>query len=111
MQTVSATLMAKVQKYGRTTGLTTGKVSGVFATVNVDYRIGIARFVDQIIVTGSSGEFSAPGDSGSLVVTSGSGEKDRQPLGLLFGGSPLTTIISPIDLVLDRFGVTIDGEG
>jgi len=110
VKTVTATLMAKVQKYGRTTGLTTGQVSGIFATVNVDYRIGIARFVDQIIVTGSSGEFSAPGDSGSLVVTNGSGGSDRQPIGLLFGGSSLTTIISPIDFVLDRFGVTIDGE-
>ncbi len=111
IESVTANLMTKVQKYGRTTGLTTGTVSGVFATVNVDYRVGIARFVDQIIITGTSGEFSGPGDSGSLVVTKGSGSADRRPLGLLFGGSRLTTIVSPIDLVLDRFGVTIDGEG
>ena len=110
VKAVTASLMTKVQKYGRTTGLTTGHVSGIYATVNVDYRIGIARFVDQIIVTGSSGEFSAPGDSGSLVVTKGAGSADRRPLGLLFGGSRLTTIISPIDFVLDRFDVTIDGE-
>lgn len=104
-----AQLRMRVQKYGRTTGLTTGRISGIFATVNVDYRVGIGRFEDQIIVSGSSGEFSAPGDSGSLVVTEG-GNDDRRPVGLLFGGSRLTTIISPIDFVLDRFDVEIDGE-
>ncbi len=104
-----ATLMTRVQKYGRTTGLTTGRVSGIFATVNVDYRVGIGRFEDQIIVTGGSGEFSAPGDSGSLVVSEG-GADARRPVGLLFGGSRLTTIISPIDFVLDRFNVEVDGQ-
>ncbi len=104
-----ANLMTRVQKYGRTTGLTTGRVSGIFATVNVDYRVGIGRFEDQIIVTGSAGEFSAPGDSGSLVVAE-SGADARRPVGLLFGGSRLTTIISPIDFVLDRFEVEIDGQ-
>lgn len=108
--TAAANLMMGVQKYGRTTGHTFGSVSGIFATVNVDYRIGVARFVDQIIVTGKSGAFSGPGDSGSLVVTQGKGDKDRVPVGLLFGGSRLTTIISPIDLVLDRFDVEVDGE-
>ncbi len=110
VESATANLMLAVQKYGRTTGHTKGSISGIFATVNVDYRIGVARFVDQIIVTGSSGSFSAPGDSGSLVVTQGKGDADRRPVGLLFGGSRLTTIISPIDLVLDRFDVVIDGE-
>lgn len=109
-QAAVANLMMGVQKYGRTTGHTFGTVSGIFATVNVDYRIGVARFEDQIIVTGSSSSFSGPGDSGSLVVTRGKGSKDRVPVGLLFGGSRLTTIISPIELVLDRFDVEIDGE-
>lgn len=109
-QTADANLTLRVQKYGRTTGLTSGTVSGIFATVNVDYRIGVARFVDQIIISSSSGPFSAPGDSGSLVVTKGKGAKDRRPVGLLFGGSRLTTIVSPIDLVLDRFDVAVDGE-
>lgn len=109
-RTMDATLLASVQKYGRTTGHTTGKISGLFATVNVDYRIGTARFVNQIIVTGSSGEFSAPGDSGSLVVTRGSGGADRRPVGLLFAGSRASTIISPLGPVLDRFDIQIDGE-
>ena len=98
--------MLAVQKYGRTTGHTRGKVTGINAILDVNYRTGRARFVDQIVVTGQG--FSAGGDSGSLIVTDGRGRKDRRPVGLLFAGSPNTTIANPIDLVLDRFGVTVD---
>ena len=105
--TVEAELMLAVQKYGRTTGLTRGKVTGLNAILDVNYRTGRARFVDQIVVTGEG--FSAGGDSGSLIVTDGRGRKDRRPVGLLFAGSPNTTIANPIDLVLDRFGVSVDG--
>ena len=104
--TEEVSLMLAVQKYGRTTGLTRGKVTGVNAILDVNYRTGRARFVDQIVITGQG--FSAGGDSGSLIVTDGRGRKDRRPVGLLFAGSPNTTIANPIDLVLDRFGVTVD---
>jgi len=105
--TIAATLGQKVQKYGRTTGLTTGVVSGINATINVNYNTGTARFVDQILIT--DGRFSQGGDSGSLVVTQSSGRNDRRPVGLLFAGSNTNTIANPIDLVLDRFKVKIDG--
>ena len=107
-KTVTATLGQQVQKYGRTTGLTTGVVSGLNATINVNYNTGTARFVDQVLI--SDGRFSQGGDSGSLVVTRSSGGDDRRPVGLLFAGSNTHTIANPIDLVLDRFGVTIDGS-
>ena len=107
-KTTTATLGQAVQKYGRTTGLTTGLVSGINATINVNYNTGTARFVDQILI--SDGRFSQGGDSGSLVVTQSSGGNDRRPLGLLFAGSNTHTIANPIDLVLDRFGVQIDGS-
>ena len=106
--TTSATLGQAVQKYGRTTGLTTGLVSGINATINVNYNTGTARFVDQILIT--DGRFSQGGDSGSLVVTQSSGRNDRWPVGLLFAGSDTHTIANPIDLVLDRFEVKIDGS-
>jgi hypothetical protein len=64
----------------------------------------IARFTDQLIVT--PGNFSAGGDSGSLVVTN---DGLKQPVGLLFAGSDTQTIVNRIDLVLKRFGVTVDG--
>ncbi len=107
-KTTTATLGQAVQKYGRTTGLTTGVVSGINATINVNYNTGTARFVDQILI--SDGRFSQGGDSGSLVVTRSSGGDDRRPVGLLFAGSNTHTIANPIDLVLDRFDVAIDGS-
>ena len=106
--TTSATLGQTVQKYGRTTGLTTGMVSGINATINVNYNKGTVRFVDQILI--SDGRFSQGGDSGSLVVTQSSGRNDRRPVGLLFAGSNTHTIANPIDFVLERFEVQIDGS-
>ena len=97
-----------VQKYGRTTGHTVGRITGVNATIDVRYRNGTARFEDQIVISGNG--FSAGGDSGSLVVTKGVLLGDRRPVGLLFAGSPTTTLANPIDLVLARFGIGIDGS-
>jgi PKD repeat protein len=101
--TADATLGLSVQKYGRTTGLTEGQVYAINATVDVNYGGGnVARFVGQIIIT--PGSFSAGGDSGSLIVT----QSGNNPVGLLFAGSSTMTVANPIDLVLSRFGVTID---
>ncbi|MBN2181846.1 MAG: fibronectin type III domain-containing protein [Sedimentisphaerales bacterium] len=102
--TAAATWRLKVKKYGRTTGLTNGRVVSTNATVDVGYDTGVARFVGQIVV--SPGTFSAGGDSGSLIVTS----LGNRPVGLLFAGSDAYTIANPIDAVLDTFNVTIDGQ-
>lgn len=104
---MEARLGTKVQKYGRTTGYTHGTVTGINAVIDVSYRGGTARFEDQILISGNG--FSAGGDSGSLIVSEGLLAADRRPVGLLFAGSPTSTIANPIDIVLDRFGVTIDG--
>jgi len=107
----AAVLNQPVKKYGRTTGLTKGRVYAINATVNVGYSSGVARFVGQIIIT--PGSFSAGGDSGSLVVVDGKGRnraEDRRPVGLLFAGSDLYTVANPIDAVLTALGVSIDGE-
>ncbi len=108
--TIAAKLNQQVQKYGRTTGHTQGKVTGINATVNVNYRTGIARFVGQIMIVGTSQQFSTGGDSGSLIVTKGFTFGDRIPVGLLFAGSGTNTIANPIDPVLDRFNVKIEGN-
>jgi hypothetical protein len=105
--TVEAKLGMQVQKYGRTTGHTVGRVTGINATLNVNYRGSTARFTGQIVISGDG--FSTGGDSGSLIVTKGYLFADRRPVALLFAGSPTSTIANPIDLVLDRFGVTVDG--
>lgn len=101
---VSASLPLPVQKYGRTTGLTKGTVTGVNATVMIRYDKGQTRFVQQVIIQSSDGPFSDGGDSGSLIVT----QSGNHPVALLFAGSTSTTIGNPIDLVLGAFGVVID---
>ncbi len=104
---VDAALGEQVQKYGRTSQLTRGKITGINATVNVGYGSGTARFVDQIIVE-SADVFIQGGDSGSLLVT----DPGKNPVGLLFAGNGDGTlaVANHIDLVLARFDVTIDGE-
>jgi hypothetical protein len=80
-----------VQKCGRTTGFTTGKVKAINATIDVNYGGGrVARFGRQIVTTA----MSAGGDSGSLVVN-----RNEQAVGLLFAGSSSATIINNIMLV------------
>lgn len=105
--TMSAAIYQNVQKYGRTTSLTKGTVTGIHATVNVGYSSGTALFVDQIVVSGNKGPFIKAGDSGSLLVT----DPGRNPVGLLFAGnsSGKTAIANPIDAVLSYFNATIDG--
>ena len=109
--TLAPRVNLKVKKYGRTTGLTDGLITAINANVLVGYDSGTALFVNQIII--EPGGFSAGGDSGSLVVAVGKGRTktdERKPVGLLFAGSTTITVANPIDAVLDRFGVTIDGE-
>jgi hypothetical protein len=110
--TVDPELGLEVQKFGRTTGLTIGRITGIHATIDVQYRNGMARFEDQIVISGNGrgGAFSAGGDSGSLVVTKGTLLGDRRPVGLLFAGSSVSTLANPIEPVLERFGVRIDGR-
>ncbi len=106
--TAEAAIGMKVIKYGRTTGLTKGKVSAINFTGYVWYDSEKALFVNQIIIT--PGTFSAGGDSGSLVVVDSKRTDDHhKAVGLLFAGSSRYTIANPIDLVLDAFNVTIDG--
>lgn len=107
--TLAATINQSVQKYGRTTGLTRGKVTGINAIVNVGYNGGTGRFTNQIIVAPLSGTgFIKSGDSGSLLVT----DPGKNPVGLLFAGNAdgSVAMANPIGKVLSEFGITIDGE-
>lgn len=104
---VSAFVGQNVKKYGERSALTQGRVKGINATVVVEYDSGEARFVNQILV-GSSEPFIRAGDSGSLLVT----QRGANPVGLLFAGARggRTGIANPMDLVLNAFGVSIDGK-
>jgi S1-C subfamily serine protease len=88
-----------VQKTGRTTNYTTGKVSYIHATVDVNYGGGrTARFRDQILTT----EMSAPGDSGSLI-----SDLDGRAVGLLFAGSNRVTVANYIEHVQNLLNIVI----
>lgn len=97
-----------LKKSGRTTGLTTGTISSVNVTVDVNYGGGkVARFVDQFLVT--PGSFIAGGDSGSLAVEDVA--SSPRAVGLLFAGSSSSAVANPIDAVLAAFGVSMVGSG
>lgn len=91
-----------VQKSGRTTGHMKGRITQIDMTTFVSYDNGTARFINQIgIEAGGGGNFSAGGDSGSLIVTD-----DVRPSCLLFAGGGNLTIASPIQFVVEDFGVS-----
>ncbi len=103
-ETTAPTLGMRVGKYGRTTAYTEGNITLLNATVNITYstsggRQRVARFVGQVIAEG----MSEGGDSGSLVVST----VDRKAVGLLFAGSPVATIFTPIDIVLNALNVSL----
>ena len=88
-----------VQKTGRTTNFTIGRITVINATVDVGYGGGrVARFRDQILTT----NMGAPGDSGSLVTT-----LDNVAVGLLFAGSSAVTIVNQIENVRSLLRVEI----
>jgi hypothetical protein len=97
--TIPAELGMNVRKSGRTTGLTSGQIVVLDATIRVQYGARTAQFEDQIVSTA----MSQPGDSGSLLVA---GEA-LLAVGLLFAGSDQATIYNPIETVLDCLDVEL----
>jgi len=96
-----------VTKSGRTTGMTKGTVQAVDVTVSIEYQkkcndgpMFSEVFIGQIAI--DPGCFSAPGDSGSLIL-SDPAKGGRHPVGLLFAGSSSITIANPIGDVVAAF--------
>jgi hypothetical protein len=91
----------KVQKTGRTTGHTEGKILDADVTIKINYRRFIAKFKHQIMTEA----ISRGGDSGSLVLN-----KDKYAVGLLFAGSSKVTLLNPIQDVLTSLNVELVTE-
>ena len=87
-----------VQKCGRTTGYTTGRVLGLHATFTISYDMGAIKFTDCIVLT----PMSDGGDSGSII-----SDLDMNAIGLLFAGSQKVTIANPIIPVRDYYKLSI----
>ena len=95
----------RVAKSGRTTGWTTGTVTGIHATIQVSYGVGqVATFEDQLLIDPAG--FSAGGDSGSAILKDGSFGLYGLG-GLLFAGSEEVTIANPIQRVSEKFPLSV----
>jgi hypothetical protein len=96
----------KVSKFGRTTGLTRGRITAFeLDNVPLDFKeLGEVRFDGQIEIEGAgTGPFSRGGDSGSLIV-----DGRLRAIGLLFAGGDTggkngkgLTYACPISAVLE----------
>jgi len=101
----TASVGMNIVKSGRTTGVTTGTVTAVNATVLVNYGVGCgtAVFTNQIMTSADLGD---SGDSGSVVLESST----LRPVGLYFAGSALQGIMNPILQVYKSLGVFVDSD-
>lgn len=88
----------QVQKVGRTTGFTTGRIIGTHASFTVGYDFGEARFNDCVVCSA----MSKGGDSGSVIF-----DMNMRAVALLFAGSPKVTIATPIQPVIDHYGLEL----
>jgi len=102
---VAALMGMLVGKSGRTTELTTGRIVSLTWSGWVGYGAsGSAFFRDQLLIQGLSGNFSAGGDSGSLIWT---WNATRNPVGLLFAGGGSYTIANKIGPVLTQLDIKL----
>ena len=92
------TLGTPLQKMGRTTGYTMGQITQLDVTVTVDYGGKLGTFRNQLM----AGGMSQGGDSGSAVL-----DMNKRVVGLLYAGSNTTTILNPIQNVLDALQVQL----
>jgi hypothetical protein len=96
-----------VGKSGRTTQLTQGRITAVGVTVNVNFGGGrVGTFKDQfsVVSTTNGAQFSAGGDSGSLIW---GWDARRTPIGLLFAGGGGVTFANRIDRVLNALDISL----
>jgi len=93
-----------VRKVGRTTGLTHARCSAIDVTARIGYGDFEAIFTGQDLFEDLEGTFSAPGDSGSLIVCDCNGG----PSSLLFAGGGTQTLGNPIQEVADKLNLRFD---
>ena len=88
-----------IQKFGRTSGYTTGKVLAINTTARVNYRVGgikkLVLWKDQIMTE----PMVDGGDSSSLAFN-----MKKQPVGLCYAGSDRVSIFNTIQNVQDALG-------
>ncbi|MBB6170970.1 hypothetical protein HNR23_001030 [Nocardiopsis mwathae] len=109
-----ATEDVAVEKIGRTTGHTRGRITAFEVDgLRINFPHGELVFDDQLEISGRTGAFSDGGDSGSLIWTG----EGRAAVGLLFAGSRFggpdgtgLTYANPIRAVLEEFDARLVGS-
>jgi hypothetical protein len=101
--TQAPALNMQVMKSGRTTGITTGRITSLNTSVSVQYQRGCNQgqrftvsYSNQVVTT----NMSSGGDSGSLLL---SNDGTPNPVGLLYAGSSSATIYNPIQDVVNAY--------
>ena len=113
----SPTLGMNVQKRGRTTQLTTnGTITSINGTFTISYRnrTRLGRIANSFVITSTDGnQFSAAGDSGSLITNQQRGQLNNTlpVVGLLYAGGTNSmnvpiTIANDINAVLAALNLT-----
>ncbi|MDD3653204.1 MAG: hypothetical protein PHO01_03300 [Desulfotomaculaceae bacterium] len=87
----------RVQKSGRTTGLTSGVVKSIGTTLQVEMKEDEKIWFSDQVVTDMP---SQPGDSGALVL-----DEAQKVVGLLFAGSDKLTIFNRITNIVHKLGI------
>ncbi|AYF53470.1 hypothetical protein FDJ70_09925 [Clostridium botulinum] len=95
---ITPSLDLSVRKAGRTTNVTYGYVKLLGSTVNLSFGSKSGLFKNQILTT----LMSDTGDSGALLM-----DLENNPIGLVIGGSNSTTVINPINYILNALKVKI----
>lgn len=94
----SPTVGMQVQKCGRTTGYTTGRVIGTNTTFSIAYDRGPTKFSDCVVLSA----MSKAGDSGSIIL-----DMNMRAVAHLFAGSPKVTIANDIMNAVNEYGLKI----
>ncbi len=87
-----------VEKTGRTTGYTEGKITSDRFSTKIKYPMGTLTFKNQIRTT----SMSKGGDSGSCLIEQGT----NKTVGLLFAGSDAASYCNPMSVVLSSLSMS-----
>ena len=97
----NASPKAKVQKSGRSTGLTEAECCATGVAARINYGHAIYTFADLDLFEAPT-PFSQPGDSGSLILL----KESLMPVSLLFAGSTRSTLGIPIRNIARQFKIS-----
>jgi len=95
--------VTEVYLYGTESGFRTGKVTGVYADIKIDYPGDRERtMINMIIIADNGTAMSKGGDSGSCVL-----DKNNNVIGIVLGGRRSETYVLPINTLLNKMEVEL----